>query len=109
MSIPKRGSRTRVVDQTSYRWYVRKNPSKTAGLIESNMQVAIELVADHPTSVLIADLGVSRPDNWVRSHQTALKPRMISEIIRQGLAEGWNPEVPGPQFRTRYSLVMDSC
>lgn len=51
-------------------------------------------------------LRVSRPDNWLGPHQTALKPATVRAIIAAPGA-GWNPDVPGGAYDYEYGLIRD--
>jgi hypothetical protein len=73
------------------------------------MTVAIERVADAPGTVLLVSLSVSRPDNWVNPHQTALKPSTIRAIIAEALCAGWRPESPGSAYPWTHALIFDRC
>jgi hypothetical protein len=107
MSLPKKGSRTLEVGERTYRWYVRKKPTDAQGMAQGSMTVGIELESDGPTRVLVADLRVTRPDNGIRPHQTALKPYVIRAIVAQALGEGWQPVGSGPPHQTIYQLIRD--
>ena len=71
------------------------------------MTVAIERQTNQPGTVLLVNLKVSRPDNWIRPHQTALKPAMVKEIIASALAAGWVPEDQGSSYEYEYSLIEE--
>lgn len=68
------------------------------------MTVAIERISDEPGTVLLVNLGVSRPDNWMRPHQTALTPAVVREVIASALDAGWNPDAQGSAFEYARAL-----
>lgn len=107
MAIPRTGSRKVRVDGTEYRWLIRKSPTYSQAAFGSSMSLAIELGTAGPHKVLMVDLVVSRPDNWIHPHQTAVKPAMVREMIRKALAAGWVPAGPGGPFELTYPLIMD--
>ncbi|GAB5543736.1 MAG: hypothetical protein SangKO_034960 [Sandaracinaceae bacterium] len=104
MSIPKTGSRRVKVDGVEYLWRVRKQPTHSQALTETRMTLAVQAAAGR--SVLVVDLGVTRPDNCLRPHQTQLRPRMVREMIRTALEGGWLPE-SDTGFSLRYPIIMD--
>jgi hypothetical protein len=108
MSIPRKGSRTVSHGDHGYRWHVRRKPTYRQGVVEASMKVAIERVGANAGLVLRVDLRVSRPDNWIAAHQTALTPRVVRQIIASALNDGWNPEVSGSAFEYEYGLIKDS-
>jgi hypothetical protein len=108
MSIPRKGSRTLSVDDRRYRWYVRHKPTYVQGAFEAPMRVAIERAEATPGSVLLVDLRVSRPDNWIGPHQTALTPAIVRRIITLALRDGWDPDGHGSAFQYEYPLVENA-
>jgi hypothetical protein len=107
MSLPRKGSRTITQGDHRYRWYVRRKPTYEQGTLSAPMTVAIERVADEPGTVLLVNLHVSRPDNWILPHQTALKPATVREIIAAALDAGWNPDAHGGAHRYEHGLITD--
>jgi hypothetical protein len=71
------------------------------------MTVAIERIGDEPGTVLLVNLRVSRPDNWIEPHQTALTPAVVREIIGSALDAGWNPDAQGSAFEYEHGLIKD--
>lgn len=71
------------------------------------MTVAIQRIADAPGAILVVDLGVSRPDNWLSPHQTALKPAEVRRIISAAVEGGWDPESPSGAFELKWQLIAD--
>ena len=105
MSLPRAGSRTVQVGEHRYRWYVRHKPTTAQAAPNRAMTVAIERVAAEPGRVLLVDLGVSRPDNSIEPHQTALSPALVRRIISEALRDGWDPIARGSAFRSRFQLI----
>jgi hypothetical protein len=76
------------------------------------MTVAIERVhgdASVQGSVLVADLRVSRPDNRIAAHQTALTPATVRAILTATLARGWDPDSNGSALTLTHGLIRDCC
>jgi hypothetical protein len=71
------------------------------------MTVAIERIADSPGTVLLVNLRVSRPDNWLAPHQTALTPAVVRTIIDGALRAGWSPAAAGRAYTYQYGLIQD--
>lgn len=107
MSIPRKGSRTLSHGEHHYRWHVRRKPTYVQGAFSTPMTVAIERVSDEPGTVLLVNLRVSRPDNWIGPHQTALKPATVREIITSALDAGWDPDAQGRAFEYEHGLIKD--
>ncbi len=86
-------------------------PDEVRGILVSPCDVtsgvwALLPLCEITRGVLVVDLSVSRPDNWIRPHQTAVTPTLVREIVEQALAEGWEPDDPGP-FPFQYALTVD--
>lgn len=109
MAIPTKGSRPITHGGHRYRWYVRKNPTYSQAAFATRMTVAIERVGAEPGTVLVVNLRVSRPDNWLKPHQTALKPAMVCTIIDAALEAGWKPELNGSAFNFEFALIKDAA
>jgi hypothetical protein len=69
------------------------------------MKVAIERIGADVGTVLLVDLRVSRPDNWIGPHQTALTPAIVGRIIASALDAGWSPAAKGSAFEYEYGLI----
>jgi hypothetical protein len=107
MAIPKKGSRSVEVGGTSYDWRIRKKPTYSQAAFQSAMSLAVQLSREGAHSVLVVNLQVSRPDNWIRPHQTAVKPAMVRDMIRRALTAGWAPNRAGKPFVVDYPLIVD--
>lgn len=55
--------------------------------------------------ILLVNLGVSRPDNWIAPHQTGVVPAQVREMIREALAAGWNPDEQGSAFQLEHFVI----
>lgn len=107
MTIPKKGSRRVRVDDVEYAWRIRKSPTYLQGVYQTPMRLAVQLCTTGPRQVLIVDLRVSRPDNWVWPHQTSVTPAVVRDIVARALAKGWIPDAAGPVFHVEYALITD--
>jgi hypothetical protein len=108
MTIPRKGSRRVRVGENEYVWRIRKEPTYTQGAFQAPMHVAIQRSEPRSGGVLIANLVVSRPDNWISPHQTAVTPAIIRDIIARGIAAGWDPAGTA-SFTLEYGLVRDKA
>lgn len=106
MTLAKKGRRRVEVDGRQYHWTIRKTPTYDQGLLHSPMAIAVELAEESIKGMLLVNCTVSRPDNWVAPHQTAVTPQVVREAIRAALAAGWQPEAAGT-FRFRHGLIRD--
>ena len=107
MTIVKKGSRRIRVGSREYRWTVRKKPTYQEAAFQSPMRLVIERVAAGSRCVLRVELGISRPDNWVRPHKTSLTPSTVADIIRQALKAGWDPSGVTRTFELEYRLTNE--
>jgi hypothetical protein len=89
-----------------YYWLIRKRPTYWQGAVGSSMTMTVELADAAIKGALLVDFGISRPDNWLRPHQTSVTPKLVREVIAAALSAGWQPEVAGA-FEFRYPLIMD--
>jgi hypothetical protein len=108
MTIPTKGRRRVRVGDEDYAWLIRKKPTYSQAAFKATMRVAIQSCAPGASCVLMVDLGVSRPDNWVAPHQTALTPAIVRDIIRKALEAGWVPSARKSPFELEYQLITDT-
>ncbi|MFP2899814.1 hypothetical protein [Corallococcus sp. 4LFB] len=108
MSIPKKGSRRVRFGETDYDWRIRKKPTYSQAVADSPMLLAIQASEEGPRRVLVVNLRISRPDNWIAPHGTGVTPAMVRDIIRRALAAGWSPLGAGPPFRFEYGVVRET-
>lgn len=106
MTIPRKGSRIVQFGEHKYVWRIRKKPTYAQGAFQTPMRVAIQRSGSSTGGVLIVDLIVSRPDNWISPHQTAVTPATIRDIVARAIAKGWDPE-KSEQFTFEYGLIRD--
>jgi hypothetical protein len=71
------------------------------------MTLAVQSLSADARCVLVVSLRISRPDNWISSHQTAVKPAMVREMIAGALASGWRPNSGSGPFFYEYPLIKD--
>lgn len=107
MAMPKKGSRSIVVDEVPYRWRLR-------GEREYNMTVAIEPITDGAMSSLVVDTSVMAPadsplddkaGNWFGSYIVSVTPAVVEAYIRLAMKQGWKPTEKGNAF----VLVADAA
>lgn len=79
------------MDGVAYEWLIRKKPTYSQAALGGTMNLAIQSADEDTRCILVADLQVSRPDSWIDSHQTAVKPAMIRMLIKEALEAGWHP------------------
>ncbi len=107
MSLPRKGIRRIELEGTVYEWTVRKKPTYSQAAFETSMTLAVQLDSEEDSGVLIVDLGISRPDNWISPHQTAITPRVVKDIIYSALNAGWEPKTQRKTFKHKYQLNKD--
>ena len=92
MALPRKTSRTIVVDDVKYRWLVTYRESElrvTVELEESPGQLLQAIFSPH--DVLIRDEG----KRWCFVRQgRSIQPSHVKKIIAHGLKNGWNPYKP---------------
>lgn len=108
MTIPGKGRRRVRVDDQEYVWLIRKRPTYGQGAFQTPMRVAIQSCTPGASCVLLVDLRVSRPDNWISPHQTGLTPAVVKDIIGRALTAGWLPTAEESPFRFEYGLIRDA-
>ncbi|WP_404368781.1 hypothetical protein ACIHQR_05015 [Corallococcus coralloides] len=108
MTLPKKGTRRVLFGETHYDWRIRKTPTYAQGVNDSPMLLAVQASEEVPRSVLVVDLGISRPDNWMAPHQTGVTPGIVRDVIRRALAAGWSPLGAGPPFHFRYAVEKET-
>ncbi|MGC4117768.1 MAG: hypothetical protein QM765_25075 [Myxococcales bacterium] len=106
MTLPSKGSRRVRVGAAEYRWRIRKRPTYHQGAFEGPMVLAVQSCAEGAHSVLVVNLRVSRPDNWLSPHQTAVTPKVVREIVTAAHVAGWDPLGRRP-FPFVFGLIRD--
>lgn len=107
MTIPERGRRLVRVEATDYAWLIRKKPTYVQGAFQSPMTLAIQPCDAEARSVLVVNLRIRRPDNWIGPHQTSVTPAMVREMIVGALASCWQPFNTTAPFFFEYPLIKD--
>jgi len=108
MTIPRKGSRRVRVGEDEYAWRIRKKPTYAQGAFQTPMSLAIQRCATDVGGVLIVNLVVSRPDNWISPHQTSVTPAVVQDIIAHAIAAGWDPEST-KSFSFEHGLIRDKA
>ena len=104
MSIPRKGIRKVEVDDIIYEWTVRKKPTYSQAVSQATMTLAVQLAEEDRPCVLVANLKVTRPDNWIEPHQTAVTPREVRALIGKALDAGWSPSAGG-NFSFEHGII----
>ena len=105
MSLPKKGVRRIQIEGVTYAWLIRKQPTYCQGAFETSMNLAVQVAVCETPCLLLVDLCVSRPDNWVFPHQTMVTPATVKTIITTALAQGWKAD-SGGSLHMVYSLSL---
>lgn len=107
MAIARKGSRKITFNNQSYRWYIRRKPTYCQAVFQSPMLMAVESETEGENCVLLVNFNISRPDNAISPHQTAVTPNLVCQVIDGALAAGWKPEDKTPNFQFNYGLIRD--
>ncbi|MGR3275808.1 hypothetical protein ACSYAD_11895 [Acaryochloris marina NIES-2412] len=110
MTLAKKGSRKIIVDGVEYRWSIRHKLTYSQALCESNLAAAVELY-EQPGTTLLIIWSEPRPDNWLMEASSSITPQHITNAIRQGLLQGWEPAASGTTHTLEYSdssIAQDS-
>jgi hypothetical protein len=99
MSLPRKGSRGITVAGRRYRW-IAVYSKVTWCSAACPVRLTVQLQGGRG-QILIANFrGIQKDDSgqeWVFPRYGAeVTPGLVADIIRAGLAAGWNPEMPGP-------------
>ena len=103
MSISSKGARTITVDGTSYLWRIRKKPTYSQAAFLTPITIAIQQAETPHGCVLLVELPLSRPDNWISPHNCPIQPATVRDLIRKALESGWKPQENGSAFRLHIS------
>jgi hypothetical protein len=104
MGLPKKGLRTIEVEGKRYGWLIRKKPTYSQGVFECAMAIGIQELDCETPKVLHVLLNISRPDNWIQEHKTAITPAIVENIIRSAKENGWACNDGGSPFEFKYSV-----
>ncbi|HEY5956546.1 MAG TPA: hypothetical protein VIV60_08340, partial [Polyangiaceae bacterium] len=83
MTLARKGTRQIVVDGVQYRWTVAPDEEPGVGIVAES-----------------ATLPAQRLVSWI-DHGVAIGPGLVGSAILDGLAAGWVPTLPGPDFIRR--------
>ncbi|MFD6067523.1 MULTISPECIES: hypothetical protein [Amycolatopsis] len=103
MALLRKGSRRIVVDETAYRWIVRRKPTyaQDGGYF---LSYGVEQ-EDARGAVLVVQTDHAHPLNYMGVPSKAVLPSDVERAIRLALARGWEPSVPGAQFQLDLSAA----
>jgi hypothetical protein len=96
-ALMRKGPRLIVVDDSTYRWVVRRRPTYCQAMGWTPLTFAVELMDAHG-AVMVAALPVAHPSNWLGLPTTAVRPGLVASVIRDALAAGWMADRPGSPF-----------
>ncbi len=97
MAINKKGARRICVDGAAYLWKIRRQPTYCQENGWTLLTVAVQ-AADREGCVLVIQLPEKHPGSWRSVTPFAVQPSLVVRCIRDALAEGWQPTVPGAPF-----------
>ncbi len=93
MAIPKKGSRSIVVDEVPYRWRATKTG-------KTNLFVSVQPVTEGESSLLSVNTSVSVPNGCMcpGCGDIYVTPAVVEAYIRRALEQGWEPNKKGTPF-----------
>jgi hypothetical protein len=99
MAIPKKGSRTIVIDGETYRWLIRRKPPRCqVECDDGKLSVAVEH-AEVKGSVLVIETNIPHPQGLGGLYNPiGVRPSDMKRWINEAVESGWQPEKPGKQF-----------
>jgi len=100
MTVPRKGSRSIVVDDVAYRWRIRKRPTYAQAVLDHSLTLAVD-IADAPLCSLLVELSQPHPSNWIGAPSDSVTPHRVADVIRNALAAGWQPSTPGKAFKLK--------
>ena len=100
MTIPKKGSRTIIVDDTTYRWMVTGNDMVIDVIIEEEDAKGQKLLSGF-------DYHNETPERKITAQKRKVTPEVIKKLILHALESGWEPSAQGkPDFAVNGELVV---
>ncbi|NET35821.1 MAG: hypothetical protein F6K19_27975 [Cyanothece sp. SIO1E1] len=103
MAISKKGSRSIVVNDINYHWLIRRKVTYSQEIFGTpQLNVAIACT-DQAGSTLVVQTDHPHPKN-IETKATdiiPITPKDIATWISRAVQLGWEPKVPGPQFRVQ--------
>ena len=92
MTLPKKGSKTITVDDTTYRWMVTGNDMIIDVIIEQDKVKGQKLLSGF-------DYHNETPDGNITAQKRKVTPEVIKKLILHALNSGWEPSAQGkPDF-----------
>lgn len=121
MAMPKKGSRSLVVDRRKYRWSVSRTDDDTGWNdygMQTTLTVAVEdyenpeslLVIEYPCGFRYGSASV-RPRLVETGQEMKVTPHRVAALIREALKQGWVPQAQTSKFKIsfyRYKKGADS-
>lgn len=107
MALARKGLRTVRVGSAQYEWLIRKKATYSQGAFATPLHIAVQQAGAENGRVLIVSARISRPDNWIRPHQTSVTPSMVRSMVEAALAAGWKPTESGSAFLLEFPLIRD--
>lgn len=93
MAVARKGTRKIIVDGKEFVWKLTFNWEE----FERLMLVTVELLESPASKLLVYPIRLSV--NFVDFNRgQPITPKTVESFIRQGLSEGWQPEIKGPVF-----------
>lgn len=101
MALTVKGSRLITVDGAVYRWRMRRQPTYGQECLGGPLTFAVELTGARGSVLAVTIPDASRPDSLVPAGRSSLivRPALVATVIQAALDRGWQPAVPGAQFR----------
>lgn len=105
MAISKKGSRSIVVNDTNYQWLIRRKVTYSQEIFGTPMLNVAIACTDSNGSTLVVHTDRPHPKNieTEASDIIPITPKDIATWIGSAIELGWEPQVPGPQFRVQVS------
>lgn len=97
MAIGRKSSRRIVVDGTTYRWRLRRQPTYDQALCDRPCTYAVQYAED-PGTTFVVTTNQPHTSNWSGSPAVAVLPRDATAAMASALCPGWSPTQPGPAF-----------
>ena len=105
MAISKKGSRSIVVNEINYHWLIRRKATYSQEIFGTpQLNVAIACTDQNGSTLVIhTDRPHSKNIETEASDIIPITPKDIATWITSAIELGWEPRVPGPQFRVQVS------
>ena len=106
MTLARKGTRAISVDGVGFRWKIRGRPTYCQGLGWVPLTFVAES-ANGQGSLLVVELPVAHPGNWLDLPTASVTPSLVASSIRSAVDTGWLPEQPGPVLRVKAKLPTE--